>query len=254
MKQFSSRLFDSVDSIVPDSHQWNDSTASPGPAPDAPHFCQVTDKASACVPWNYEPGYAYPLIVWLTDEQTSADAALDHISQLSPQNYLGLTVDGCELSVSGQAMNPGDVELLTAAENQIVSAVQTMRESFNVHSDRVFLAGAGTSASAALLIALHQADWFAGAISFGGELPALARLLAHRREVAGRRFWLSGPRAESLWPESGPLVDASRSLLSMGADVTTCLDDTNVLVAKSALRRLDEWILASIFGASSDAT
>ena len=254
MKQFSSRLFDNADTtdlIVPESHLWNVPAENLHTAPDSPLVQAITETATASVPWNYEPNYSYPLIVWLTGKELSASEALDCIAQLSPQNYLGLAIEGCELNAADGGMHPGGVAELSAAEDRIVSSVMSMRESFNIHPDRVFLAGAGTSANAALMIGLHQADWFAGAISFGGEVPALAQLLAHRREVTGHRCWLSGSTTVSQWPEDGPLAASSRTLLSMGADVTTCLDDSSTIVSRKALRQLDEWILAAIFGAGS---
>lgn len=247
MKKHCSRVSADLDAVLPIAGLWSDPAADSSFVPELPRLYAVTDFARACAPWNYEPNYAYPLIVWLTDPTCDSADALDNVSTMSPQNYLGLAVDGCTLPGGGGALSSDSVTQLNAIEDRVVAAVQIFRESFNVHPDRVFLAGVGAAATTALLISLHQADWFAGAISFGGEFPVLGRLLAHRREVAGRRFWLNGPQSESLWPEAGPVADAARALVGMSADVTTCLDGSDQMVSPLSLRQLDDWILHSIF-------
>ena len=194
----------------------------------------VTEFARGYIPSNYEPGYAYPLIVWLTGPECSQHKSLSHVTQMSPQNYVGLAVNGCLLPTADSSSGASFVTRLADIENRIVSAVRTFRDSVNVHADRVFLAGVGASATSALMVALHQAEWFAGGISFGGEFPSAARLLAHRREVSGRRFWLAATTA--------------RELVALGADVTTHLEESEQPVSRDMLRTLDEWILTGILG------
>jgi phospholipase/carboxylesterase len=208
----------------------------------------VTEFARGYIPSNYEPGYAYPLIVWLTGPECPQHTSLSYVSQMSPQNYVGLAVNGCLLPPADSSYGAAFVTHLAGIENRIVSAVRAFRESVYVHADRVFLAGVGASATAALMVALHQADWFAGGISFGGEFPSAARLLAHRREVSGRRFWVTGANSRMKWPETGPVATIARELVALGADVTTHLDESVQPVSRGMLRNLDAWILTGILG------
>ncbi len=208
----------------------------------------VTDFARGYIPSNYEPGYAYPLIVWLTGPECSQHKSLSYVSQMSPQNYVGLALNDCLLPTSEPSSGASFVSHLASIENRIVSAVRTFRETVNVHADRVFLAGVGAGATAAMMVALHQAEWFAGGISFGGEFPSAARLLAHRREVAGRRFWLTGANTRMNWPETGSAATTARELVALGADVTTHLDDSSQPVSRNMLRTLNEWVLTGILG------
>jgi len=208
----------------------------------------VTDFARGYIPSSYEPGYAYPLIVWLAGPECSQHKSLSYVSQMSPQNYVGLALNDCLLPTAECSSGDSFVTHLAGIENRIVSAVRTFRETVNVHADRVFMAGVGVGATAAMMVALHQAEWFAGGISFGGEFPSAARLLAHRRAVAGRRFWLTGANSRMKWPETGPVASTARELVALGADVTTHLDESEQPVSRDMLRTLDDWILTGILG------
>lgn len=252
MKSYWSESFeDYADSVpqLPESRpaMWPSGDADLPGIPMA-RIWSVSRFARGYVPSNYEPRYAYPLIVWLTGPDCSQHKALSHVAQMSPQNYVGLAVDGCVLPTASAATGADFVTSLAAIEDRIVAAVQGLRRTTSVHPDRVFLAGVGSAATAALLVALHHAEWFAGAISFGGEYPLAAQLLAHRREVLGRRFWLTAPRSRMEWPDSGRVPVAARELIALGADVTTHLDETDQTVSRDMLRTLDEWILQSILG------
>ena len=62
---------------------------------DAPwgHF-SLPDESPVHLPPHYEPNYAYPLIVWLHDDEWNARELLDLMPRISPQSYLGLAVEG----------------------------------------------------------------------------------------------------------------------------------------------------------------
>lgn len=211
----------------------------------------VTDFATGVVPAVYEPRYAYPLILWLASPECPRDEVLDHLPAISPQNYLGLALDECGFEMPREASGlDAPVEFLQRLadiENRIVAAIRQFRQRVNVHPDRIFIAGTGQSASAALLIAMHQPEWFAGCICFGGWFPSAAELLARRQELAGRRFWLSCPGGRRRWTQDSAARHMTRQLVACGADVTARLDESPDLVPLSMLRDIDEWIISGIF-------
>src|SRR5690348_7083348 len=45
-----------------------------------------------CLPQNYEPGYSYPLIVWLHDQGCDAEEVDDVLPRISERNYLGVAL------------------------------------------------------------------------------------------------------------------------------------------------------------------
>lgn len=214
---------------------------------------QVNDFAAGTIPESYEPRYAYPLIVWLTDGQRDVDTSLSHIVSMSPQNYLGLAIDECSFDLPGAGQDGFDVPVeflkrLVDVENRVVSAVRAVRQVLNVHTERIFLAGADDAASVALLLAMHQPEWFGGCIAFGGAIPPAAALLASQKALAGRRFFLGAPGGRSAWQSSGSMRESARRLVAAGADVSVSVNatETESLVNQRTLREVDQWIISGI--------
>lgn len=207
--------------------------------------------AVGTVPDNYEPRYAYPLIVWLCDEACGSAQAMSHINQMSPQNYVGLAFDGAVLPERIRHEDTRDVLVgtlrqLIDIENRIVAVVRDFRQTVHVHSERVFLVGAGRAATTAMLVAMHQPEWFSGCVAFGGQFPAEASLLMRRRILNGPRFWLSAPQFDRKINFGEATLQAARQLIAAGVDVTTHLHSSNRLISRSALLELDRWIISGI--------
>ncbi|MDA1165035.1 MAG: hypothetical protein O3B13_18210 [Planctomycetota bacterium] len=217
---------------------------------------QVNDFAAGTIPESYEPRYAYPLVVWLTGRDCGSDDSLDHIAAMSPQNYLGLAVDECLFDFPEAERQEFDVPVeflkrLIDIEDRIVTAVRSLRQLVNVHTERIFLAGAGDAASVALLVAMHQPDWFGGCIAFGGSFPPAAKLLAHHEELAGRRFFLGAPGGRSAWQTANSVRNTAHQLISAGADVSLNASETASLVNRHALSEVDHWIISGILADAS---
>ena len=222
--------------------------------------CQVNDFSAGLIPDNYEPRYPYPLILWLPDSECDTDEALEHIGHLSPQNYVGLAVEDCIIqdSLSGTAFpHPHSLDSavdqlrrLVEIENRIITAVRSFREMINVHTERIFIAGLGKGALTAMLVAIHQPEWFGGCISFCGQYPAAASLFPPRPETRGKRFWLSSPGGRANVAAASATRNAAGRLVSSGADVTTHIDDSSQHVSPGLLRDLDKWLMHGILSDS----
>jgi len=238
---------------------WN-ADAHELPVEDRALHCQVNDFSVGLIPENYEPRYPYPLILWLPGSECDTDEALEHIGRLSPQNYVGLAVEDCvvEDTVSDSACaQPHSLDLavdqlrtLVEIENRIVTAVRSFREMINVHTERVFLAGFGTAAETAMLVSLHQPEWFGGCISLNGRYPAAASLFPTRPEIEGKRFWLSSPGGRSGVTSATATRKAAGTLVASGADVTTHIDDSGRSLSPGLLRVLDKWLMDGILSGS----
>ena len=135
-------------------------------------------------------------------------------------------------------------------ENRIVAAVRSFREFINVHTERVFIAGVGSGATTAMLVAMHQPEWFGGCISFSGRFPAAASLLPSTPTLDGKRFWLSSPGGRANVTTSQATRHAARMLIAAQTDVTTRIADSPLPVSHSMLRDLDEWLIRGILAAS----
>lgn len=223
---------------------------------DGQSLLTSTPDAVGTVPDNYEPRYAYPLIVWLCDEACGSAQAMSHINNMSPQNYVGLALEDAVLPERPNHEDARDsvvstLKQLVEIENRIVAAVRDFRQTVHVHSERVFLAGAGRAATTAMLVAMHQPEWFSGCVAFGGKFPAEANLLVRQRRMRGPRFWLCAPKLDRTANFGEGTLQAARQLIAAGADVTTHLHSSNRLICPSALLELDQWIISGILAEAS---
>ncbi len=213
---------------------------------------QVGFGAVGTVPANYEPRYSYPLIVWLTDSQCPIESALGYVSDLSPQNYVGLAIDDCIIqSILPSTAPAADsmVEFLRRVadtENRIVNLIRDFGRDINFHMDRLFIAGVGDAATTALLIAMHQPDWFAGCVAIDGQFPPAGQLLSRNVELAGRRFLLSSRGGRSAFRSASATRHVARQLIASGASVRTQIETQDELVSPATLRSIDDWILSGI--------
>lgn len=130
----------------------------PGGIPDASLF----------MPQGYEPGYDYPLLVWLAD-----DGGFDLgrvMTRTSLRNFV---------AVQPHLAAAADVE------ESVWRAIDDVCDRASIHRDRIFLVGRGPRGTDAFRIACKHADAFAGVVSIGGGFPleetAFARLRAVRR-------------------------------------------------------------------------
>ena len=122
------------------------------------------------IPQGYEPGYAYPLLVWLPGTRRFDLGRA--MPRLSTRNYLA--VEPARPATGGSGI-----------EDAVWEAIDTAGNRANVHPDRVFLVGRGSGGTDAFRIACRHADRFAGMVSLGGAFPhteaLFARLAAVRR-------------------------------------------------------------------------
>ena len=135
-------------------------------------------------PLHYERNYAYPLLVWLHGPEGDEREVKRIMPLVSLRNYVSLAVRGPAADRRGFGW-PETADSIVTAESRIADAVSQARQKFNVHRDRIFLAGFGTGGTMALRLALRRPDRYAGAASLAGQFPAghapLSRLAAVRR-------------------------------------------------------------------------
>lgn len=161
------------------SHGSRDRIVSETPSPplDFPH--------RLFVPRSYEPGYAYPLIVWLHSD-SSSEMELDGVMEsLSTQNFVAIAPRG-NVNVRGSERRFQWGQTLTdcaAAEDLVWESVHAAMSSLSIHPDRVFLAGFGGGATMAQWIGLKYPEQLAGVVSLSGVFPRAARALSNWKKA-----------------------------------------------------------------------
>ena len=111
------------------------------------------------LPLGYEPGYDYPLLVWLPQ---SNDAAFDlgrTMMRMSLRNYLAVVPDV-----------PSDSE-------SCFQAIDAMVDRYSVHPRRVYLVGVEAGGVNAFRLACQNPESFAGVVSINGQFPVNEGLL-----------------------------------------------------------------------------
>jgi phospholipase/carboxylesterase len=130
-------------------------------------------------PIHYERRYAYPLVVWLHDDGGSEQELRRVMPLVSVRNFVGAACRGEAASgASSDCMWRQTPAATAAAADRVRRCVDQAKEHFNVHPQRVFLAGAGAGGTMALRLALQVALPVAGVISVNGSLPRGNCLLA----------------------------------------------------------------------------
>lgn len=202
------------------------------------------------LPQPYEPNYAYPLIVWV--QPTGCRMAPLHqvMPVLSERNYLG-TVSRLALSVSdpakalslGHGISTGLNPKATVPWNwlqEIRRDVLHARRQTHVHSERIYLAGTGPGATAAIQLLLAKPEWFAGAIALDPNITLDQASMRQFRGLAGKRLFTSAKSNNTAIRELGQLCHLA------GLDVTQKTYRTPQSIHRRVLLDVDSWIMSSI--------
>lgn len=214
------------------------------PIEEGPYSGVVNDLHPASIgtglsiPEKYEPNYPYPLILWFHDAAGDETDLLCRMPLISERNYFGLSLRG-PVSVAGGGFDwPIRVEAVSRLEKEIYHTVCGLRRNFHIHSERVFLGGAGRGATLALKLLLNRAEWFAGAFALGGELPAFNSSSALHPELPERRVFHTVPNLEDqpqirLWRAAG-----------LNLQIETDPDPSETTAAR--LAQFNHWLMETI--------
>lgn len=195
-------------------------------------------------PIHYEPGYSYPLLIWLHGAQGDERQICDVMPEISLRNFVAIAPRGTCSSRnqrSSFAWRQSD-EAIDEAESRVLDCVDIACRRFNVHTDRVFLAGAGCGGTMALRTAWNYPGRFAGVASIGGPMPAHNRPMRNINALRRLPCFVASGRTSLDYPEADVCRDL-RMLHAAGCTVALrqypCGDDlTNVMLAD-----LNRWIM-----------
>ena len=205
---------------------------------------------SLFAPLHYEPGYAYPLIVWLHSAGNNENQLRRLMPLVSVRNYVAVAPRGTVPMRDGIVRAAGITWLQTgehiqAAEQRVFEAVEAARRRFHVNPQRVFLAGLGNGGTMAFRIALQHPRAFSGVISMGGHFPTGQAPLRQLHAVRNLPVLICCGRTSSDYPSPSVCEDL-RLLHTAGLSITVreypCGDE----VDPNMLRDVDRWIMEQI--------
>ncbi len=197
------------------------------------------------LPEHYEPAYAYPLVVWFHDAGGSEADLRRVMPQISNRNYIGVALRGNTSLEKGHGWSLDEPGIASLVHDVRAVAVSLRRE-YHVHSERIYLAGFGNGATAAVEVMLRQPEWFGGVLSLNGGLPKIDQPLDSLAELKDKRI-LIATSINSHATKVGDVVATGRLLYAAGMQVgTRVYQDSGRKPSKKMLRDIDSWLMDDI--------
>lgn len=201
---------------------------------------------SLFLPQSYEPGYPYPLLVFLHGHGERETQWLNAVPSLSRRNYIGIGLRGPHAIVrKNRKRGYGwgrDRRCDGALEDYILAAVRETMRTCNVNPERVFLAGICEGAAIAYSMGLSFPDLFAGVIALNGWLPPGPLPLWRTRELRSLSVFI-GHGTENDEVPVHKSQEAHRLLYTAGLDVETRFYPTDHRLDAAMLKDLDRWVM-----------
>lgn len=197
------------------------------------------------MPEHYEAGYAYPLILWFHGDGASESELSSVMPNISERNYLGLSVRGNVNCGEGYAWSVAG-EQLPKLIDDIESIVLAMRRQYHIHSERIYLAGFGSGATAAMQLILEKPEWFGGGACFCGALPKIQFSQHQIEELRNKRILLA-TAANSRTSKVSDVTAISRLLYSSGIKIGTRIyQDVGAGPSAKMLNDINHWFMEDV--------
>lgn len=203
---------------------------------------------SLFIPERYEPNYAYPLIIWFHDENSSENELDIVMNAIGDQNYCGLAIRGNRrlpesdcFGWSSDALNFGT----TSLHDLVNVTARRLRRAVHIHSERIFVAGSGTGADVALQLFAERPEWFAGAIAIEPECHREDLQLGSADDLRGKHVLHAISRTASN-EKLARNLDTVRLLRSSGVEMDVRVTAEPLDPCSNDARFIDNWILAHL--------
>jgi phospholipase/carboxylesterase len=198
---------------------------------------------------HYEHGYAYPLLVWLHSNAGTERELRRVMPLISMRNYVGVAprgsvVDGRCCNVYGWRQTGEDIEL---AESGVTHCIASAQRCFNIHAERIFLAGCGAGGTMALRIAWNNPGRFAGVVAINGPLPTQLRPLWRVNELRHLPCLLATSRDSVTYPAASVCREL-RLLHSAGCTVALRQYPGADQLTSKMLADMDRWLMEQVCG------
>ncbi len=223
--------------------------ADPTPAPASP---PAGVMCRTFLPDAYEPRYPYPCLVLFHPHGGNEEQVMDLMPHVSRRNFVAVSIRGPELlgvREDGQlACGWGhDGKHTDLINEHVMRAVESVRRSCHIHTERVFLVGVCEGATAAYRSAFALADKVGGLITLNGAMP--------RATTGGPLFRPNAVRSLPVFLGHGianaivPFSTASRDyklLYAAGADVRLSRYVTTNRLHPDMLRDVNRWVIEQL--------
>lgn len=172
--------------------------------------------ARVYLPTDYQPQYAYPLVVLFHDAGQCEDRAARLVPLLSRRNYIVLCLRG-SVNLGSQKDGRPAFAWGSSPDCAALRAIRQVARQYSVHPGRIFLLGVGAGAPAALSVGSELGDRVAGVVALPGAVPVVP-VAETRRAVSNLARAGVGVRVLRARTGGGPsadlLAEANRWIMS----------------------------------------
>ncbi len=200
-------------------------------------------------PEHYEPGYAYPLVIWLHPDTGSEHDLHEIMPQISTRNYLGLSFRAPAIDPAAPANGyhwPDSHLFVKQFADNLLQTVQELKKVLNIHEGRIYLAGTGAGCSVATKLLMQVPRFFAGAALIKGHFNKTDFQSTTSVDLKGKRILMDHRLASDVDGQTSSHW-VTRMWKTTGAD----LQSVNSLKVElnsepELLTALDRWIMEGI--------
>lgn len=208
----------------------------------------LTSTAHSCfAPVHYEAGYAYPLIVWLHGPQSNEDELRQVMPLISTRNHVAIAPRGTR-HVDGvpHAFSWGEsVDDIAEAGERVQECIAIAKEKYNIHPERVFVAGHSDGGTMAHRLGMTYPEQFAGAISLGGRVPRGSRLLKNFNRARQLPLMQAVSPNQDVY-STEQVMDDLRFLHSAGLSLALRLYPDGDELTTTMFSDLNEWVMEQV--------
>jgi phospholipase/carboxylesterase len=198
------------------------------------------------IPRQYEPNYAYPLLVLFHARCGDEEQLVRAMPAVSWRNHVGLGLRGPEpvtkrdrlagfgwgaefeqperrmargyprlpeVEVVRRVLSNSEPEAIDRLEEAVFTAILQTRRLFHIHSERIFLVGCGEGAAVAYWLGLSFPERFAGVVAINGWLPGGLRPLGRLKACRELPILV----VHGAWNSRVPLASARQSVATLRA-------------------------------------
>jgi phospholipase/carboxylesterase len=181
------------------------------------------------VPQGYEPGYDYPLLVWLPDRETHFDLGRA-MTGVSLRNYV--------------AVQPG------GGDTACWRAIDRVTDRLSIHPRRIWLVGHRSGGTEAFRLACRHPDAFAGAVSLGGPFP-LGEPILGNLDAIRRMPLLLCSKASDIAADHATLDQTLRLFHACGGTLAVRIYQKGHELSRTTLGDVNRWLMDELGAATS---
>lgn len=197
-----------------------------------------------CLPENYEPGYAYPLIVYFHDDGGNERDLISWWPCLGRQNFLGMAL---RAPLTAAVPLPGRYRWSARRRplyQSLSATISELYKDWNIHPERITLMGEGAGALLAMKIWLRYSRSFSGAVAlhpprdWAERLHQGAQQSPAKEQLGGRLCLITESQ-----PDATELAVLGQLQAAHAGIQRTCLPAGNRMLIG---RFINRWLLSAI--------